>query len=129
MGLLSKAVSKTSFDETGNVLTAKTPAENFKPNEMEKIITDFFHSSAGVVNCCVFNTAVNDETPRHIVQAVKSFGLLLHLRGNTFILLFPSSIDHELLLHHLDKHFRLNIIEQFSTDTPQKLFVSFQKYR
>jgi hypothetical protein len=97
-------------------------------NEAENIITKYYESS-GPFNCCVFNIITNEKTHDHIFQSIKNFGELLPLRGNTFMLLFPFSIDHELLLHHLDKRFHLNIIEQFSTDMPQKAFMCIQKYK
>jgi hypothetical protein len=96
-------------------------------SETEHLINEYFHKS-GALNCCIFTIIMHEETPDHMFQSVKNLGRLLPLRGNTFMLLFPLSIDHELLLHHLDKRFHLNIIEQFSTDTPRKVLACMQKY-
>ncbi len=105
----------------------KNSSEDSGKDEPADIINEYFDAS-GTFNCCIFSTSIDEETPDEILRSIKSFGRLLPLKGNTFILLFPLSIDHELLLHHLNKRFHLNIVEQFSADTPQKVLDCIQHY-
>jgi hypothetical protein len=129
MGLLSKVIAMTDIDETGEVLIEdeiKLPCTH-DSSDRESIIKDFFDVSA-ILNCCIFHTSTDEEIFHQLLQAVEGFGKLLPLREHACILLFPSSVDHELLLHHLDKRFHLNVVMQFSADTPQKVLECIQKY-
>lgn len=100
---------------------------HFEMNEAEAIVNDFFDTS-GPFNCCIFYASLHEGNPDHILQAIKSFGRLILLRENVFVLFFPLSVDHELLLYHLDRCFHLNVVEQFSADTPQKVLECIQHY-
>ncbi len=70
----------------------------------------------------------DDETASRISQSLEGFGELLPLKENAFLLLFPSSIGHVILLHHLNKSFHFDIVEQFLADAPQKVLECIQNY-
>jgi hypothetical protein len=125
MGLLNKVIAMSVLDEKGNA--EEIGSEIFEKNYMANIVNAYFDAS-GPFNCCIFHAAAGEEVPDEILQSIEMFGKLLHIQENTFVLLFPSTIDHELLLHHLDKRFHLNIVEQFSADTPQKALECIQNY-
>jgi hypothetical protein len=129
MGLLSKVIAMTD-ELTEEVLVDKDAAKLPQTHALadaESIVKEYFDAS-GSFNCCVFHTSLQEESPDHILESIESFGRLIVLQENTFMLLFPSSIDHELLLYHLDKRFHLNIIEQFSADAPQKVLECIHNY-
>ncbi len=126
------------YPETVNLILEKAgqvflPFEKKKtkdsPGENETInaINEYFDDS-GPFNCCIFNISGDGKVYDDMLLSVKSFGKLLPLRGNNFILLFPSAIDQTLLFHHLDKRFKINIVEQFLADTPQKALGYIQNY-
>jgi hypothetical protein len=122
MGLVSKVITKSSLEETREADTM------ILRNEETSLVINNFFDASGPFNCSIFSVSEDKETSDHILQSIDSFGKLLPLSENIFMLLFPSSIDHTLLLHHLDKRFHLNIVEQFSADAPQKVLDCIQNY-
>jgi hypothetical protein len=127
MGLLSKVIAISDKDETRDALNDDSiNASHDHTDSAEDIINTYFDES-GPFNCCLFQASI-DDINKSILQSINEFGKLLSLQENTLMLMFPLSIDHELLIHHLNKHFELNVVEQFSADTPQKVIESIQKY-
>jgi hypothetical protein len=126
MGLLSKVIAMTTLDETRQDLmedSIKLP----RTQTLSETIDECFHE-ASCFHCCIFYFSHDEVNPDEMLESVESFGRLLPLERKTFLLLFPSSIDHKLLFYHLNKCFQLIIVEQFSADTPQKVLGCIQKY-
>ncbi|MDR2900065.1 MAG: hypothetical protein LBV20_00900 [Treponema sp.] len=127
MGLLNKVIAMSILDEEEEALVDQSAGLPVTHDDHDAIINNYFDAS-GPFNCCIFQSAEDATNSDHILQSIEMFGKLIHLQSNTFMLLFPLTIDHELLLHHLDKRFYLHVIDQFSADTAQKALSCIQNY-
>jgi hypothetical protein len=122
-------IIKGILEKTASVFLPfeKKQSENVQNDEITIAVHDYFKISDSL-HCCVFFAFLDEEIQNDLFLSVENFGKIFFLRENTFLLLFPISVDAELLIHHLNKDFAINVVEQFSADTVQKVLDAIQNY-